>query len=337
MQPAAAASVSSVWSTPASRSSQAAIREPSNPGRASATRAVIARPAWCAAVIVERAVPNWPPAIGPVLPSVSTCNVSFASPGRTANECPTSAPWASTASRITASASARSAAAMVSPSAWSPAASSTASIRSMVEVIAPDAGRVLRSALAAPRIVARRANGREATDRDATRASVTAATCACAGPPTIAPSRIALTASAAPRTSRSARMSGSRRWSTTRHTSSSHRNGARKPAPAAGCSRATGRPSGPIPGIPGPGASTAPAPSSSRAASADCCWSTWAAPSTDPTEVITSPANIRKNRRRSGSGGLTGSVIGVGRSWVPTSWRATGRRRATGGLVLSTG
>ena len=56
-----------------------------------------------------------------------------------------------------------------------------------------------------------------------------------------------------------------------------------------------------------------PMPSSSRAALADSAWSDCAVPSIDPTELATSPANRRKNRRRCGSlaGGGTGSS-GIG-------------------------
>ena len=132
-----------------------------------------------------------------------------------------------------ASASARSAAAIVSPSESIPSRSSTTSIRVTVASMAADPGRTFFRAFAAPRIVARRANGRCVRSFPAVNASVTAPSWACAGDPTIASSRIAATPSPPPRTSMSARMSGSRRWSTTRHTSPSQRIGARNPAPAA--------------------------------------------------------------------------------------------------------
>ena len=128
------------------------------------------------------------------------------------------------------SASARRAAATSSPGISSPASSSSASIRSRAAAIAAEPGRVRRRALAAPRIVARRANARDPAAFAATIASVTAATCACTAEPTSAPSLIAPTVSAAPRSSRSTSTSGRRRWSTIRHTSPSQRNGARQPA-----------------------------------------------------------------------------------------------------------
>ena len=85
----------------------------------------------------------------------------------------------------------------------------------------------MRNALAAPRIVARRANGRESHARAATSESVAAASCAWTGAPLTAPSFMALTASAAPVISSSARISGSWRWSHANTASSSNRNGAR--------------------------------------------------------------------------------------------------------------
>ena len=139
-------------------------------------------------------------------------------------------------------------------------------------------------------------------------ASVTAPSWACAGDPTIASSRIAATPSPPPRTSMSTRTSGSRRWSTTRHTSPSQRIGARNPAPAARSSRGPSAPRERGPGATPPPSTASGSPSSSRAACADSCWSSCAAPMTDPTEVITSPANWRKNRRRLGSGGVIGSA-----------------------------
>ena len=234
-----------------------------------------------------------------------------------------------------ASASARRAAAIVSPSASIPSRSSTTSIRATVASMAADPGRTFRSALAAPRIVARRANGRCVRSFPAASASVTAPSWACAGDPTIASSRIAATPSPPPRTSMSTRTSGSRRWSTTRHTSPSQRIGARNPAPAARSSRGRSAARTAAPGAAPPASTASGSPSSSRAAWADSCWSSCAAPMTDPTEVITSPANWRKNRRRLGSGGVIGSAgragaVGwAGSAGEPGSGRAGSS--ATGG------
>ena len=228
-QAGAAASVTMAYGTPAWLSSQAAIRDPTNPGRVSATRTWTGRPAWCATVITLSAVPNWPPPIAPVVPATRTWSGSSGAPGSAPRPSVTSAPWSLDASCTIASASSRRASATASPSASDPACSRRASIRSRAAAIAADPGRVVRSALAAPRIVARRANGRDVLDRPATTASITAATCAWAGDPLSAPSLIAPTTSAAPRSSSSTRTSGRRRWSMTRHTpsSGSQRNGAR--------------------------------------------------------------------------------------------------------------
>ena len=163
-------------------------------------------------------------------------------------------------------------------------------------------------------------------------ASVTAATWACAAEPTSAPSLIAPTVSADPRSSSSTRTSGRRRWSTIRHTSPSQRNGARHPAVEASSSAPAVVSDDAPPVRLAAVVCMAPAacvvavaggpPSSSRAASAELSWRVWAAPIIDPTDVTTSPANCRKKRRRSGSGGWTGSLT-CGRGTLDACGRAS--------------
>ncbi len=227
IRPGAAASVITECLTPAWRSSHAAIRDPSNRGRVSATSAWTGRPAWWDARIVDRALPPSPPASAPVLPIVSTFSVSSRPAGSVVRACPTRAPSSAWASSRIDSASSVSALAIAGPSASSPSDSRSATCRSTARLSAADPGRVSRSALAAPRIVARRANGRDVVDFAATSASVTAATWAWTADPTSAPSLIALTRSTVARISRSTRMSGSRVWSIRRQTSPSQRNAAR--------------------------------------------------------------------------------------------------------------
>ena len=227
MQPGAAASVRMACGTPAWRSSQAAIREPSKDGLPSGTRAWTGRPSWWSVATTESAVPNVPLPMAPVLPTSMTWSWSSGPPGRTGTAWPTTAPWSSAASRMIASASVRSVATTTAPSSSATIVSRSASIRSSAAAIGADAGRERRNALAAPRIVARRANGLAVTAREATMASVAAAICAWTVAPTTTPSLMALMASAAPWTWISVRASGRRRWSTSRMMSSSHLKGAR--------------------------------------------------------------------------------------------------------------
>ena len=177
------------------RSSQAAIRAPSKPGRVSATSTWTGRPAWCAAMITDSAVPTWPPAIAPVLPSVSTRSGGRSGrPRRTSREAGrhrqpdqcrerrsprTRSPPPRRAARRSAS-----------PVASIPSAPRARASGPRSRGPRPTGASVL-SALAAPRMVARRAKGRCSFTRAAVRASVTAASCAWIAPPTIDPSRIA--------------------------------------------------------------------------------------------------------------------------------------------------
>ena len=90
-------------------------------------------------------------------------------------------------------------------------------------------GRALRSALAAPRSVARRAYGRESANSAAVSASPIAATWPMAGAPRTIISRIAKATSPADRQSYSTSASGSCRWSMRYRTPASSRNGVRNP------------------------------------------------------------------------------------------------------------
>ena len=191
-------------------------------------------------MIADSAVPYWPPPIAPVLPMVSTRSGASPSP-RSPSSTPianvTSAPCAAEASAMIASASARSAAAIVSPSALDP--------QPVLDDQHPGHGREHGRGPGphVPQRVRRAADRRPPRER-AVRPQLARGQRERHGGelrlrrrPDDRPSRIAATPSPAPRTSMSTSTSGSRRWSTTRHTSPSQRIGARNPAPAARSSR----------------------------------------------------------------------------------------------------
>ncbi len=137
-------------------------------------------------------MPNWPHASGPVLQWVRIRSGPSSRAGRTAAPNPASRPWSSVASKTMASASARTAAAIASPSSdRSPTASYADITRSTAQRRLTAVGRELRRTLAAPRSVARRAYGRVDRLAFAVSASPTAAACPIAGAPRMIISRIA--------------------------------------------------------------------------------------------------------------------------------------------------
>src|SRR6185369_9914816 len=190
-------------------------------------------------------------------------------------------------------------------------------IRSTAQRRLTAVGRALIRALAEPRRVARRAYGMPSRWCSALSDMPIAATWPMAGAPRTTISRIAKATSPADLHGYSTRASGRRRWSMRYRTPPSSRNGVRNPL---GPAPPTAAPGVPLASSPG-GPSSRAAPSGLRmtlAASAEACWSAWAAPATVAAVLISSPAKARKNRRRPMSTG-GGALATFGSSAVCSS------------------
>ena len=204
----------------ARRPAPAPRRSAGRPGGTAASRRPrrgSSRPAWWAAWTIPSAVPNWPQASGPVLQWVRirsgpNSRVGQAPPGRTRP----AGRGRSVASATIASASARSAAAIASPSSRQVADRLVAGHHPVDRPAEVDRGRAGARGARPPRraAIARRAYGCVSRARSADSARPIAATWPIAGAPRTTIWRIAVRRPRAPlRTSTSTSSSGSCRWS----------------------------------------------------------------------------------------------------------------------------